>query len=173
MKRFVGEDPTGFSGGQSNFYAYVGGDPLDSTDPYGLAQFGFRPLGDGAAPFGPGKAPNAPGALDLNVAHEDLWFDDMPKDNIGFFAGNGNKPGWKMCGEAGVVRPDIGHDRSQYSFFGPKYDDQIMRQAVANVAPKWNDHAYCLAGHNCQTFSDALRSEYQRLQGPHGASGSW
>ena len=165
-------DPAGQAGGV-NTYAYVAGDPLDSIGPYGLAQFGFRPLGDGTSPFDLGKAPTAPSALDLNIAHEELWFDDMPKDNIGFFAGNGNKPGWKMCGEAGVVRSDIGHDRSQYSFIGPKYDDQIMRQAVANVTPKWNDHAYCLAGQNCETFSDALRSEYQRLQAPHGATGSW
>jgi RHS repeat-associated protein len=36
LKRFVSEDPIGFAGGQSNLYGYVGGNPLNSTDPSGL-----------------------------------------------------------------------------------------------------------------------------------------
>ncbi|CAJ4445516.1 RHS repeat-associated core domain protein [Burkholderia pseudomallei] len=34
--RFISEDPLGFGGGQNNFYAYVGGNPLNHTDPLGL-----------------------------------------------------------------------------------------------------------------------------------------
>jgi len=34
--RFVSNDPVGFSGGQANFYAYIGNHPTDLTDPFGL-----------------------------------------------------------------------------------------------------------------------------------------
>ncbi len=36
MQRFVSEDPTGFAGGDMNFYAYVYNNPLKLTDPLGL-----------------------------------------------------------------------------------------------------------------------------------------
>jgi len=39
--RFINEDPIGFAGIQANFYVYVGNDPIDFTDPFGL-----RPLTD-------------------------------------------------------------------------------------------------------------------------------
>jgi RHS repeat-associated protein len=35
LKRFTAEDPIGFSGGQSNLYAYVGTAPISSVDPTG------------------------------------------------------------------------------------------------------------------------------------------
>lgn len=34
--RFLSEDPLGYSGGDPNFYGYVGNDPLNRTDPNGL-----------------------------------------------------------------------------------------------------------------------------------------
>jgi len=37
--RFINEDPIGFAGTQANFYDYVGNDPIEFTDPFGL-----RPL---------------------------------------------------------------------------------------------------------------------------------
>jgi RHS repeat-associated protein len=39
--RFINEDPIGFAGGEVGFYVYVGNDPIDLTDPFGL-----RPLTD-------------------------------------------------------------------------------------------------------------------------------
>lgn len=36
MAGFINEDPIGFGGGQLSFYGYVGGNPVDSTDPSGL-----------------------------------------------------------------------------------------------------------------------------------------
>ncbi len=40
--RFVSEDPLDFSGGDTNLYAYAGGDPINGIDPAGL---GWGPLG--------------------------------------------------------------------------------------------------------------------------------
>ena len=37
--RFVTKDPIGFDGGDVNLYNYVGGSPINHTDPYGLFQF--------------------------------------------------------------------------------------------------------------------------------------
>ncbi|MFM0557189.1 RHS repeat-associated core domain-containing protein, partial [Paraburkholderia sediminicola] len=35
--RFIGEDPIGYASGQTNAYAYVGGNPVQNVDPFGLA----------------------------------------------------------------------------------------------------------------------------------------
>ncbi len=44
LGRFTSEDPKGFDAGDYNLYRYVGNDPLDKTDPMGLA--GPEPLGE-------------------------------------------------------------------------------------------------------------------------------
>jgi RHS repeat-associated protein len=36
LQRFISEDPIGLGGGDANFYAYVGNDPINSVDPSGL-----------------------------------------------------------------------------------------------------------------------------------------
>jgi RHS repeat-associated protein len=36
QKRFIAEDPLEFGGGDTNFYAYVGGNPVNFTDPLGF-----------------------------------------------------------------------------------------------------------------------------------------
>ena len=35
-QRFVSQDPLGFGGGDANLYAYIGNDPVDWNDPFGL-----------------------------------------------------------------------------------------------------------------------------------------
>ena len=158
--RYIESDPIGLGGGL-NTYGYVGGNPLSYYDPLGLAQFGFRPLGDGNTILDPNKVPS--GNSNIHKVHEQLWWDDNPNENTGFFAGDGGGRGWGMCGEEGDVRSDVGHDRQQYSFFGPTYDDDLMRQAPDNISNDWNDRGYCLIGQNCQDFADALRDEYDQL----------
>jgi RHS repeat-associated protein len=39
LGRFISEDPIGFLGGQANLYAYVGDDPIDFLDPFGLRRY--------------------------------------------------------------------------------------------------------------------------------------
>jgi RHS repeat-associated protein len=39
QKRFIAEDPLGFGGGDTNLYAYVGGNPINKVDPLGLTEF--------------------------------------------------------------------------------------------------------------------------------------
>jgi RHS repeat-associated protein len=36
LQRFIGEDPLGFAGGNINLYSYVGDDPINYKDPFGL-----------------------------------------------------------------------------------------------------------------------------------------
>jgi class 3 adenylate cyclase len=40
MQRFISQDPLGFGGGHVNLYAYVGGDPINATDPLGQFDLG-------------------------------------------------------------------------------------------------------------------------------------
>jgi RHS repeat-associated protein len=49
QKRFISEDPLGFGGGDTNFFAYVGNRPISFVDPSGLNGFGngFLSTGDG------------------------------------------------------------------------------------------------------------------------------
>jgi uncharacterized protein RhaS with RHS repeats len=79
--RFLSEDPTGFAGGQANLYVYVGNDPINFTDPFGL-----RPL---TACEKQKLAPYIP-KIDLDKA--DLHDGEVPwylgKDYAGITRGN-------------------------------------------------------------------------------------
>lgn len=45
--RWTTKDPIGFAGGDTNLYAYVGGDPMSKTDPSGLSDINlFSPVKD-------------------------------------------------------------------------------------------------------------------------------
>jgi RHS repeat-associated protein len=43
--RFISEDPIGWASGQTNNYAYVGGDPISYSDPFGLMKAPCSPSG--------------------------------------------------------------------------------------------------------------------------------
>lgn len=44
LQRFISEDPIGFRGGDTNFYAYVKNNPLNSFDPFGLQETEGQPV---------------------------------------------------------------------------------------------------------------------------------
>lgn len=55
--RFVSEDPSGFEGGDVNLMAYVGNNPVNGIDPFGLASNGLRnSINRGPQPKGVGTA---------------------------------------------------------------------------------------------------------------------
>jgi uncharacterized protein RhaS with RHS repeats len=45
-RRFISEDPIGWASGQTNAYAYVGGNPVQFTDPLGFGKAGFGQMGN-------------------------------------------------------------------------------------------------------------------------------
>ncbi|WP_276324922.1 hypothetical protein [Photobacterium halotolerans] len=121
-----------------NIYSYVRGDPPSYIDPLGLARFGFRPLGGDESYYNSNGIPD--GSSNHHRAHEQLWFNDNPAENVGFFAGDGSGNGAAICGEAGDVRSDDDYNRNDYDFFGPVYDDNLMRQALDNIRGDWDNN---------------------------------
>ena len=43
LQRFISEDPIGFDSGDFNWYRYVGDDPVDLVDPWGLKKYEITP----------------------------------------------------------------------------------------------------------------------------------
>lgn len=151
--RFLSEDPTRFMDG-INLYAYVKNDPIYWTDPLGLAKFCKRPLKN--TPWlGPASSNPIDDKSNTEISHEQIWFDDNPKENIGFF-----------YDDDGIVRADKGFTRADYVVCGEFYDDDLIRKAIKNV----DEQDYSLFGFgpknkfNCQDWTDVVREEYRKLQ---------
>ncbi len=90
--------------------------------------------------------------MNVEISHEQLFYEDEEGGNVGFFA----TEGWFGGGE---TRADNDNVLNQYRITNRGYDDTIMRQAVQNV-----EHGvYNLCTNNCQTYSENLRTEYRRL----------
>jgi hypothetical protein len=117
------------------------------VDPLGLARFGYRPLG-GLPWLGDSSRNRLDDYFHTDIAHEQLFFEDgLSPSNVGVF--NDSWGGGLQSGE----------NPSAYHMDPTHYDDQVMRQAVANVDPG----TYSLIGNNCQNYADNLRAEYNRL----------
>jgi len=149
--RYIESDPIGLKGGL-NTYAYVGGSPLGRLDPLGLAYFAKRALSN--TPW-MGQGSCQPGGIDdrwnTEISHEQLFFEDgEAPSNIGF-------------GPDGLFTED---SPTGYSCKSGKYNDCLMRKAVANTPPR---KPYCVIGnylqskYNCQDWAYDVRAEYAKL----------
>jgi len=96
MGRFISEDPLGFGGGQNNFYAYVGGNPLMYMDPYGLDwQFGLSFSGSVFALLGGASGSVSAGlTTDGTLAGTSFYSTEQvnPMVGLGLYAGVGAAP---------------------------------------------------------------------------------
>lgn len=109
-----------------------------------------------------------PKHTDTNTSwgHEQIFFEDAEGGDIGFFAEDGTPI------DNGIVRPDDpantaiipGLPGSPYTPVPGRFDDELLREAVANIAPLYDGSRYLLIGNNCQDFADAVRYEYRRLE---------
>jgi len=96
--RFLSEDPIGLAGGDSNFYRYVGNDPVNRTDPSGLRV--ARPTANLAIPLGFAGGTGIPAST----------------PNTSFDTGN---PAFSLAGNGAADFLPLG--QSSVSFGGPMF----------------------------------------------------
>ena len=135
-------------------YGFVQNSSISTYDYLGLAFFQKRPLsgtGSGKKQGGTwipilSKNPVSD-ALNIEVAHEQLFFEDgLKPHDIGFADGH-------------MVIDD---QASGYRRIPGNYIDCFMRQAVAKVG---NPQPYCFIGKNCQDWATKVRKEYREIVG--------
>jgi RHS repeat-associated protein len=143
--RWTAKDPIGFAGGDTDLYGYCLNNPINLTDPNGLAWRQIRPL-------------NRPGLRNTTTGpfHHDRFLYDDGSDS-GYY-------------DDSTVRPDDATNLSgKYENVGEYLNDDILRQAEQNVKWIWDRNMnpdakeYDLATHNCQDYADAVMREYYRL----------
>ncbi|MDQ7997130.1 MAG: RHS repeat-associated core domain-containing protein [Luteibacter sp.] len=85
LHRFLNEDPMGIAGGDANFYAYVGNDPINFTDPFGYMRL----------PSNPGDLPDD---WLRDSTHRDPngeRYRDPSGNSLDFHRGRPGLPGWR------------------------------------------------------------------------------
>jgi RHS repeat-associated protein len=148
LQRFISEDPIGLAGG-INLYRYVGNNPVNFVDLFGLFYFGKRPLLNGEAPWIPDVSSNPiDDFLNTELSHEHGFFEDGTGDNIGF-------------GKYGRFSEDP--TGKGYRYDNKRYEDALMREALKHVKDaKYSNMPW--KQYNCQDWAEDLRNEYEKLR---------
>jgi|JI10StandDraft_1071094.scaffolds.fasta_scaffold545753_3 RHS repeat-associated protein len=144
--RWATKDPIGFAGGDTNLYAYVGGDPMSYIDPSGLAQECSYPI-DGAG----------------GVEHPQMFFEDKAGGDLGFYPDVGS-PMWTngVFEQSGKSFEDL---KKSGKCEDKHYDDAVMRQAFSDVSKQNMRYTLIpyIAGNNCKTMMNIVIDRYNYL----------
>jgi RHS repeat-associated protein len=123
--RWTTKDPIGFAGGEGSLYTYAGLDPIDATDPSGLAFRGHLPNDDVLRRYGlcrKGKASSrGHGAADDDAYTWDDFF-DTSLHGLEAFA-DGFVPFWDPFAAHGAYNP---HDPT----YGPSKEIGVLTRDV-------------------------------------------
>ena len=141
--RYITSDPIGLSD-DLNTYAYVGLNPIKYIDPLGLFKFCNRGLGNS-----PVTAGIYPDSFNLDLKHEQGFYEDGSGDNTGFFPDG--------------VKSDNPDNNYRYECEDKTDSDDKMRQAEKNIRDNFPASSYNLLFNNCQDYADSLRNEYNRM----------
>jgi len=97
--RFISEDPIGWGSGQTNGYAYVGGDPVRRTDPSGLVNLVAQVGGSFVRGFGV----EGYGGVYITIPSKGINFD------MGAYGSGGVGPGYNIgfSESAGLITGDV------------------------------------------------------------------
>jgi RHS repeat-associated protein len=146
----------------TNIYSYVKNQPLSATDPDGQAYFAVRNLNSFSAQPSLTGIREMDERNDIQFLHEQLFFEDSKGGNLGY-------------GIEGLFSETDQNVIAAYKITKTGYNDCIMRKAVAIVnSSAWQpmfsptDAAYCVVGHNCQSWAKAVRTVYARLASDPG-----
>jgi RHS repeat-associated protein len=159
--RFISEDPIGTQGG-INLYGYVGGDPINATDPMGLAQCDV----DAALDVVPSQFPGVdkPRTRSASLRYLQVLTDDERK--IGAAYSENKWPyswfwTWSLYYNVNYVNAKSGD---------PNWGSYAVLEAVIHEyghAAKWPDHGY---DHNTKEYREYRKRVddiFDILEGPY------